>query len=846
MDRLPKRFFRESLLWGPSRRKFIAGGAALLIGTAGSGIRSAAETLDQKSDYRGRPQGAASGNRNDLYSGPAASAASARKWRAFWITSPYAPLKVECVLHFRKDLEIDTKPSRFLIYVTADNQYLLKVNGKYVGTGPSHSDVRHWKYTTYDIAPLLKPGKNLIAAMVWNFGDHAPMRQISDRLGFLLDGDAANPVEIHTDRSWIVVAEKGLSTLALSAMSEHGYYAASAPEKLDASSFRWGWDDPDMKVSEEDGWHAAAPTGTAVSRGMTLEQPDWQLIPDELPLMERREVPPGKVARISGLESAGDFPDGTLTIPANQQAAILIDMGHLTTAYPDLRFSKGRGSEIKMTYAEALYNTEGEKGNRNDIKNKHIAGIYDLVYPDGSEQRSFSPLDWRAWRYLQLDVKTGDAPLELHDLKTWSTAYPFVKKAEFDAGDVELTSIMEVGYRTARVCAHDTYMDTPYWERLQYIGDTRIEALISYVMTGDNRLVREAISALHNSTIAEGITLSRYPSSQFQSIPGFSLFWIGMVHDFWRYNDDPQFVREQLPLVRSTLSWFAEKQNENGLLGRLPWWPFVDWSNGFARGVPPQEATGDSAILSLQFVEALRYAAEMERALGLEDLAQRDADQADFISNAVRRLCWSDEYGLLADTPAKNRYSQHTNAFGVWLNVVSRREQKNVMNKILSVNNPGFAAERVPTDMSLASYYFRFYLARAMVHAGLGDRYLETLGPWKQMLAEGLTTWAEMPPPTRSDSHAWSAHPNYDLLTTVAGISPDAPNFASVRIEPRPGRLKHLDAIMPTPKGEVRMQLDLRVSKPRAVITIPQGLDGWFVWKGKQYRIRAGRQEFAL
>lgn len=67
-----------------------------------------------------------------------------------------------------------------------------------------------------------------------------------------------------------------------------------------------------------------------------------------------------------------------------------------------------------------------------------------------------------------------------------------------------------------------------------------------------------------------------------------------------------------------------------------------------------------------------------------------------------------------------------------------------------------------------------------------------------------------------------------------------------MRTKPRPDRLKHLDAIMPTPKGEVRMQLDLRVSKPRAAITIPQGLDGWFVWKGKQYRIRAGRQEFAL
>jgi hypothetical protein len=715
-----------------------------------------------------------------------------------------------------------------------------------VGTGPSHSDVRHWKYTTYDIAPLLKEGKNLIAATVWNFGEHAPMRQISDRLGFLLEGDGANATEIRTDSSWRVVKEEGLSAMTLSSQAEHGYYAASAPENLDASRFCWGWADPEAEARREDGWHAAIPTGTAVSRGMTLEQPDWQLIPDGLPWMERYETSSGKVVRMSGLATAGSFPAGALTVPARQKATLLIDVGHLITAYPELRFSKGRGAEIKMTYAEALYNADGRKGNRNEIQGKQIAGVYDLIYPDGSAERSFTPLDWRTWRYLQLDVKTDEDVLELHDLKTWFTAYPFVKRAEFDADDAELAKIMEVGYRTARVCAHDTYMDTPYWERLQYVGDTRIQALISYVMTGDNRLARQAIQALHASAMPEGITLSRYPSSGFQSIPGFSLFWIGMVHDFWRYNDDPQFVLEQLPLVRSTLSWFAERQNENGLMGRLPWWPFVDWSNGFARGVPPQEVNGDSAILSLQFVEALQYAAEMERALGLDDLAQRDAEQADAVGNAVRRLCWSAEYGLLADTPAKKHYSQHANAFGVWLDVIPKHEQKSVMSKILSASNPGFVAGRVPPEMSLASYYFRFYLARAMVHAGLGDRYMETLGPWRAMLAEGLTTWAEMPPPTRSDSHAWSAHPNYDLLTTVAGISPASPNFGSVRIEPRLGKLQHLDATMPTPKGAVRVQIHERAARPHAVVTMPQGLPGTFVWKGRQTPLRPGRQELVL
>jgi alpha-L-rhamnosidase len=69
--------------------------------------------------------------------------------------------------------------------------------------------------------------------------------------------------------------------------------------------------------------------------------------------------------------------------------------------------------------------------------------------------------------------------------------------------------------------------------------------------------------------------------------------------------------------------------------------------------VPPQDAQGDSAILSLQYLEALRYASELEAALGNNDLAKQDAEQAGLIADAVRRLCWSEEFGLIADTPGR-------------------------------------------------------------------------------------------------------------------------------------------------------------------------------------------------
>ena len=148
--------------------------------------------------------------------------------------------------------------------------------------------------------------------------------------------------------------------------------------------------------------------------------------------------------------------------------------------------------------------------------------------------------------------------------------------------------------------------------------------------------------------------------------------------------------------------------------------------------------------------------------------------------------------------------------------------------------------------MTNATYYFRFYLARALEHAGLGDRYLDLLKPWKDMLALGLTTWAEQPEPSRSDSHAWSAHPNFDFLTIVAGIRPKAPGFSSVTIEPHLGSLHNVSSAMPTPKGMIEVQFNSDAQGVAAAIDLPPDVSGNFVWKGKTMLLHSGHQTFQL
>jgi hypothetical protein len=114
------------------------------------------------------------------------------------------------------------------------------------------------------------------------------------------------------------------------------------------------------------------------------------------------------------------------------------------------------------------------------------------------------------------------------------------------------------------------------------------------------------------------------------------------------------------------------------------------------------------------------------------------------------------------------------------------------------------------------------------------------------MLKMGLSTWAETPEPTRSDSHAWSASPNYDLLTIVAGIRPAAPGFARVAIEPHLGKLTHLEASMPHASGDIQVAYRRVVGSWLASIDLPKGLTGELIWSGKTYPLHGGHEEFHL
>src|SRR6185295_19130287 len=175
--------------------------------------------------------------------------------------------------------------------------------------------------------------------------------------------------------------------------------------------------------------------------------------------------------------------------------------------------------------------------------------------------RVFEPLWWRTFRFLEITVATRDAPLTLHGLQLHETGYPFTQMAVFHSNDAQLDRIWEIGWRTLRVDAHETFMDSSYWEQLQYTGDTRLEMLISYAVSGDPRLARQAIEAFAESDVDGGLLQGAYPSRLSNVIATFSWAWIGMLSDWALEQPDTAFLVKHLPRMRRALHWFEPLLN---------------------------------------------------------------------------------------------------------------------------------------------------------------------------------------------------------------------------------------------------------------------------------------------
>jgi hypothetical protein len=735
------------------------------------------------------------------------------------------------------------------VHVSADERYELFLNGVRVGRGPERGDPANWFFESHDLS--LTPGPHVMVARVWSLGATGADAQMAVSHGFLFAPEGVWTARLGTGVApWEVMALD-----AYSFEDKAPAFWRAAALTIDGRRCEWG-----IETGEARGWRPATVGRRAMGRwwGWTLEN-EHRLRPAMLPsLVDRRFPTPGprrpgegsasrearaplpRVRHICAWALCDDpvrgrnhLPEeapaweallageGAVTVGAHTARRAIVDLDTYLCAYPELVTSGGTDAVIRIAWAETLYGspeaTPEDKGHRDEIEGKYFVGRGDTFLTDGGTGRRYEPLWWQAGRYVQIHVRAAADAVTLERLAFHETRYPLEMESHIQVSDAELTRLVPTCVRAMQVAANETYFDSPYYEEMQYTGDTRIECLVTHVMTRDDRLPRKAAVLFDSSRLANGFTQSRYPTRAPQVIPGFALWWICMVHDhaMWR---DAETARLLLPGVRATLAAFGRYMRD-GLFTAPDGWNFADWVEGWEAGIPPDGLVGASGVLNWHLVYALGVAADLERRMGAPQIAVWCESWRDELAARATEAFWDEGRGMLADDTSRRHFSEHTQCLAILSGALDPALAARAAGALLE--EPGLAR---------TTLYFSHYLFEALRGLGRVDRVLARIGEqWYPLLDRGLRTTVEKPEPTRSDCHAWSAHPLFHLFATVLGIRPSAPGFASVEVRPQLGGLARAAGILVHPRGEVHVECVSERGVLRGVVRLPPDVDGVLV-----------------
>jgi hypothetical protein len=767
------------------------------------------------------------------------------QWPCSWIACPGVG-EPPFVTAYRRKFNLK-QAARIRLHVSADERYELYLDGELLGRGPERGDAENWFYETYDLP--VSQGDHMLAARVWSLGKLAPFAQMSVQPGFLLSSQPEFVDLLGTGvAGWEAKRLEGIQFL-----DPAPAWGTGANLLVDGSLFSWGFE-----LGEGENWKPAITLKPATSLLSDYEyQPLRRMRPATLPAMFGQEVKTGTIRFISAAASLDTalipiharnrlskesgwekliHGSHSITIPPYNTRRVIIDLENYYCAYPEMITTGGAGSRVRLLWAEALFEKpepRAPKGNRNEIENKYFIGVGDTFMPDGGIRRHFSTLWWQAGRYLELLVETSGESLTIERLVLRETHYPIQMDSTFSAAGQPLQDIIPIMVRSIQMDAHETYMDCPYYEQLQYVGDTRLEVLTTYVMSGDDRLPRKALEMFAASLRPDGLTQSRYPSRVLQIIPPFSLWWVGMLRDYALWRGDRAFVEQLMPAARGVVERFRLFISEDGLLHVPYGWNFMDWVPGWDGGIPPEGSLGASGMINWQFVLVQHMLAELEDMLGNAPQADAVRLQAKLLAEKVSLSFWDEGRGLFADDLAKEHFTEHTQCLAILTGLMGQEHLKRVTSGLLQDN-----------AMEKTTVYFTHYLFEAYQKTGNIEAFFKRLQMWLDMPEIGLKTTFEMPEPSRSDCHAWGAHPLYHYFASILGIRPASLGFKQVIITPLLGPLKQASGKLVHPNGEIKVDFQQQDGILHGRVSLPPGVIGFLVVNGQSLPLKEGSQDF--
>ncbi len=663
---------------------------------------------------------------------------------------------------FRKTMDIAGTPSSAVLFISGDVMFNVYVNDRFVGRGPANigSDYAdnhspdYWYYSTFDVKPYLKKGKNIIAVAVFASAFEISATT-SSRGRFICDLALDNQqAVISTDETW----KCNLDT----SFSNGGRLLT-----YDASKAAEGW----RKTGYDDsGWASAS--AVAIADGNKLFNSQIP-VPINLPLDALR------IMAITGPQapvvSKADFFK-----PHKGANEFILDFGKNLPAYISFKAFSDKEDSIVISPYEKL----GYQPNRSF---KYICrqGFNDYQTPNLS-----------VFRYLKVQVYAKNN-LAFQSFKADFSSYPVQYQGQFECSDPFYNELWHIARWTTQMCMNDMLYDSPlHQEPIGCTGDYFIESLNDYYAFGDAWLIRQNL-------VQTVMMLRKNDYKMFHT--SYSLLWVQMMLKYYEYTGDKELVKQLSPDVQKLLDRFGTYLDKDYLLSDAPNYMFMDWIRikEFNAHHPP--AVIGMGYLTMMYYKSLEDGAEINNLTGNYEAGKTDDLLALKIKSALNRRLYVKEKGLYKDgipfitkvkpggwLPADKdmvTYSPHVNTLAVLYDIAPKGEQKALMNYVVSQK-----------EYQLQPYFMSYVLA-AFHHVNEIDAGLRQVGLWKNGIDSSTYTLKENWDDKTEDgytgdfSHAWGGSPLLFLSQNILGVSPASPGFKKIKIVPYVGEKSLLQAV---------------------------------------------------
>ena len=671
-------------------------------------------------------------------------------------------------LHVRKSFELKRSPIEARAFISAHAFAELYVNGSYVDRVPTNPDPEYQTYEEIDLAPYLRKGKNTIAALVYNPGVGLHHR-MDARGGFFFQATikdkSGSLTKLNSNESWHVAQAVAWDTATKKRQND---FTIGMRERYDARLAYVDWEESSFDDSD---WESAKEIGVPPME-------PW----NQIVVVKRERLFYETLKPVSEWTARGYR---------------VFDFGKEITAFPRFSITAGKaGVEMVLGTGERLDNDSVPlmKDNVN----------YTDTYITREGSQSWYPLTWRGFRYMAIKENPD---VSINNVSGEFRSFPVKRTGSFTCSDEELNQIWETGCWTMQLCAHDTWMDTPWREQTQYIsGDTRYNIRYSAFafapnikLLHDYNILSGAFSQRHS---AEGAIRSRYPTGAHLGpttstyIPDYQLEWILMLHEYYMYYHDAGLIKQVYPNLKKLLHYFEGYLSaERGLVGKVPGWVVLDHPDTYK-----QDVDGENTAVNCLYYGALNSAAWMARNIMEDKQKAREWEQkAQAVKNSIQKYLWSEIDNAFKDGYESSRITQQTQVYALKYGLVPESSKPPVVEFSKS---QGRSCEQS----------FSYWLLHTMFDEGEGQWALDYIRTYwgKQMNKEDFNgAWYEMweSPRGMTKSHAWCSGPTALLPEIVLGVEPIMPGWKQFKIQPCLYDLEWAEGVVPSVAGNISVKL---------------------------------------